>query len=52
MNYNSAITNLFFLKQGSMLNWALFEGKTPFNKLWLSFDKRAKIDLRFTNGNK
>ena len=40
--YNSVITKLFFLKQGSMLYWALFEGKTPFNKLWPSYDKRAK----------
>ena len=24
----------------------LFEGKTLFNKLWLSFDKMTKLDLR------
>ena len=26
----------------------LFEGKTPFNKLWLLLDLRAKLDLRLT----
>ena len=46
LNYNTVIKDLFFLKQGSMPYWALFEGKTPFNKLWLSFDNRAKLDLR------
>ena len=44
--------NLFFLKQGSMLYWALFKGKTPFHKLWLLFDKRAKLDLRLTKSVK
>ena len=29
--------------------WALFEGKSPFNKFCLSFDNRAKLDLRLTN---
>ena len=28
--------------------WELFEGKTHFNKLWFSFDKRAELDLRLT----
>ena len=32
-----------------MLYWALFEGRTPFNTLWLSFDKWAELDLRLTN---
>ena len=27
----------------------LFEGKTLFNKLWLLFHKRAKLDLRLAN---
>ena len=31
-----------------MLYWALFEGKTPFYKLWLSFDTKAELDLRLT----
>ena len=26
----------------------LFEGKALFNKLWLSFDKRAELDMRST----
>ena len=47
-HYNSGITILFFLKEGSVLHRALFEGKTYFNKLWLSFDKRANLDLRLT----
>ena len=36
-------------KEGVLtLNRALFEGKTPLNKLWLSFDKRVELDLRLT----
>ena len=31
-----------------MLCWALFDCKTLFNKLWLPFEKRAKLDLRLT----
>ena len=46
--FNIVITNLFFLMQGRMLYWAIFEGKTHFDKLWLSFDKRGKLDLRLT----
>ena len=48
-NFLKKIKNLFFLKQGSMLYWALFEGKIPFNKLWLSFDNRAELNLRLKN---
>ena len=33
----------------NMHYWALFKGKTPFNKLLLSFDKRAELYLRLTN---
>ena len=32
----------------SMLYWALFDAKAPYNKLWLSLDKRAILDLRLT----
>ena len=46
--FYSGITKLFFLNQGTMLYQALFEGTTPFNKLWLSFVKRAELDLRLT----
>ena len=46
--YNSVKTNLFIFKQGSKLYWTYFEEKT-IKKLWPSFDKRAKLDLRSTN---
>ena len=42
------ITNLLFFKEGDMLNWTIFEGKTQFQKMWLSLGKRAQLDLRST----
>ena len=42
------MTKLDFSKLGRSLNWTYFEGKTLFKRLWLSFDKRAEVDLRLS----
>ena len=36
------------LEEGKNPRMGIFEGKTPVNKLWLSFEKRADLDLRLT----
>ena len=39
------------LFSGKMQYRTLFEGKTPFNKLWPLLDLRAELELRLTNTN-